>query len=377
MGDWTCCQEGSVKNPGTLSFTSRTNCVGQGVDTPYPLAVEMNAGKACQLITYDCETSVTFIADVPYGYEVKFTPPITNTFTDAGVHPFTVSVCGASWEDWVCPTNTAPATVGTFTVYTVGVGSLQSDQGCDNNGLTNIVDWADSGVVTVTATPNPNIPANNLPSCWNMYGDGTQVSRTVRTVPKSSPGFYRIVAQAGTSAKTQVVVVVKCSFTAFAREGPGCCGITNNYGHGWWKLGLEPSGAKVLLGGNPSDGPQAFVNRELGWACRDCLSSNYCTDTGRPMLDSENRAGGPPTDSHVWQINFIQLQQAATFSSDQEGSEGYYDCGFLGWGAYNCVTLTRSAGQPAGVVIPTFSPTWPWCAYDCPHEFAYWLASLL
>jgi hypothetical protein len=354
--------------------------VGGSVSAPDVLGTVMKHGKACITYTYDCQPSVTSTEELWYIREVYWEPSsIPDTFTTPGTYTFTAKVRGAYWEGggWVCPEYTDPATVGTFTVHVVGVGSLQSDQGSNPDGLTNIVDWADSGVVTVTATPNPNIPPNDLPSCWNMWG-GTEVSRTVHTVPKSAPGFYTIIASAGTSAKTQVVVVVKCQFWAYAREGTGCCSLSGDMGHGWWKLSLEPSGAKVLVGGDPIYGPQAFVNRELGWGCRDCVANGVCMDTGYPMLDGDNTAYGPFTDSHHWLVTFLQLKSAAIFSAAQEGPSGptYYYCG-VGGSAYNCVTVARSAGEPAGVVIPSFSPAWPWCAYDCPHEFAYWLASLL
>jgi hypothetical protein len=354
VSDWTCCQEGSVLNPGTLSSTSITNCVGGCValgDLPGVWGLQTSDGQACQTTTWDCKPSVTSTAEVWYSaQQVDFDPPISDKFTEPGDHPFTASVRGVYWEGggWVCPEYTAPAPVGPFTVVTVGDGSLQSDQGYDRSGLTNIVDWAPSGAVVVTATPTPNIPPDNLPPCWNMSG-GTEVSRTVHTVPKSSPGFYTIIAQAGTSSKTQVVVVVRCQFTGLARCGaPSSDGFGAPFlGHAWWSLAIEPSAAKALLGGNPNTGPQKYVNQDAGYACGTCLSlPPSCQGPGVMWLDGAN---GTPTDFaiYTWDITYAAFAVGAQATFTLASNLGTYNCLYR-----NCALEAAAIADQVGEYLP-------------------------
>ena len=92
------------------------------------------------------------------------------------------------------------------TICVVKVDSLTADQGSAPDGPTNYVCWAASGVVTVTATLTPDI-TNNLPSCYSLTGGNVQDDKLHTTVDLSTPDITTIIATAGTSSATNVVVV--------------------------------------------------------------------------------------------------------------------------------------------------------------------------
>jgi hypothetical protein len=81
---------------------------------------------------------------------------------------------------------------------TVSVGTLV--------GGTNYVAWSSNGVVAVTAVFAGNLSTNGLPSDWSFTG-GDSSNQVVRTVSNSVVGTTTFIATAGTSSRTNVVVV--------------------------------------------------------------------------------------------------------------------------------------------------------------------------
>jgi len=94
---------------------------------------------------------------------------------------------------------------GSATGVVVEVVNVTADSVSATVGVTNFVDWASNGVVTVTATLNPRI-TQNLPSCYHYIG-GVTVNDVVHTVTRTTPGVTTFIASAGTSSLTNVVVV--------------------------------------------------------------------------------------------------------------------------------------------------------------------------
>lgn len=128
-------------------------------------------------------------------------------------------------------------------VYVVEVASLLPDQGAEfNDGDGNpdtksfAVCVAASGVVTVTATPNPSVAEADLPACWTLTG-GTGSGKLTRTVDKTTWGHTEITCSAGSSAKTTTIYVVKTQVMepdeipvtdnnfAFNSVSPGVCNV--------------------------------------------------------------------------------------------------------------------------------------------------------
>lgn len=319
--------------------------------------------------------------------EVKSLTPASGEICASGTASFSASVTSGGTAEWSVSDTTAgdvdpksgPSTVFTVkpgfggqvtvtvkcgqnsstnaTVKVVAVQSLTADEGSAPGGLTNIVDWAESGEVTVTATPNPNIPPGSLPSCWQMTG-GSAVSRIVHTVDKSAPGFTTIIAIAGTSIKTQVVAVVKSTFTAYARRG-GSSSL--DFGHGWWEVDVQPAQAKALV--LPS-GARTFVNASVGYACYDC-ETGFPTCSGQGNVWWGGANGSPdPGAMHTWNITFNHLQDVAVYSLNLVNNPGTFSCT-----GNSCVTKTIVASSVA-VVSPSI-PSSIWI----PYQLADWLAS--
>jgi hypothetical protein len=97
----------------------------------------------------------------------------------------------------------------------VGVYSLEPtigeeiDDGDDDpDTRTFVVAAADAGVVTVNATPNPDVAEDKLPSGWSLAG-GAGTGKLSRTIDRTTPGIYTLTCTCGTSQKTTKVIVVK------------------------------------------------------------------------------------------------------------------------------------------------------------------------
>jgi len=66
---------------------------------------------------------------------------------------------------------------------------------------------AETGVVTITATPNPSIAEGDLPDCWDFWGyagggRGTWVDSFTFTIDKTEAGVGVVECTAGYSEKT-------------------------------------------------------------------------------------------------------------------------------------------------------------------------------
>jgi hypothetical protein len=166
-----CCLEGSVSNPGTLSFTIRTNCIGQGVFAPAIIGTEVSGGITCYTVTYDCPSSpppAVVSNSVSYGPYVYWEPEIPAVFTAAGTHAFTAKVKACPSDPTYCSTN-GPVDIGTFTVITVGVVISGGDSPfCV--GKTNTLS-ASGGLGTYTwSSGNPGVAQVLDPTAGNIVG---------------------------------------------------------------------------------------------------------------------------------------------------------------------------------------------------------------
>ncbi|MCD6298405.1 MAG: hypothetical protein J7M30_14760, partial [Deltaproteobacteria bacterium] len=99
-------------------------------------------------------------------------------------------------------------------VTIVEVESLLPDEGTevddgdgDPDTKSFVVCLADTGVVTVTATPNPSVSEDNLPDCWSLTG-GTGSSKLSRTVDKTSLDVTTIICSCNTSSKSTKIYTI-------------------------------------------------------------------------------------------------------------------------------------------------------------------------
>lgn len=157
----------------------------------------------------DCD--VTFTADVLGSCScISWSAPGGDPESDSGFCTFTTK-----WDTIGTKTVTATPDCGDSAekqVTIVEVQSLLADatefDDCDENPDTKsyYVCGATSGVVTVTATPNPGVSEENLPACWSLTG-GAGTSKLFRTVSKTDGGVHTITCIAGSSSKTTKIYV--------------------------------------------------------------------------------------------------------------------------------------------------------------------------
>ena len=269
---------------------------------------------------------------------------VVTNFATPGIYTCTFTLTATNGACSVISTSV------TLSVSVVGPTSLVADQGSNPGGPTDIVDWAESGVVTVTATPNPNMSPDDLPDCWSMSG-GTEVSKTVHTVPKSVACLTPIIASAGTSSRTVVVAVVDCHMSRFSRR-PSCTLCTTDWGHSWWEFVLLPSAAKPLVDGSPY--VQALINDSVGY--RNTID-NATTGPGEVTVGSQ----GAADCQRSWSTGFSGLRAGIYYSYNLQQSPGTYN-----WLSNNCTIQEEDTAGDAGLTL---------CGCTTPRGLCNWLDS--
>lgn len=117
---WTCVSKGAITNPGKLSKTNETICVGGSVSEPVLSGTAFSYGKEAQWCTNNCNSSWTNYGNISYTITSWWVPqnPASASFYSVGTYYFTNYVIGHPL-DWTCPDAIGPATVGTYTVTVV------------------------------------------------------------------------------------------------------------------------------------------------------------------------------------------------------------------------------------------------------------------
>jgi hypothetical protein len=113
--------------------------------------------------------------------------------------------------------------------------------------------------VTVTASPNPGMADQFLPSGWTMTGgipatnaDGS-LSRTTRLVSRGSVGLVNVKVTSGSTSQSVNVIIYQAVVTLYADQGGR--GQNDDVGHAWWQLSSQPSAInQFLLGIDPDSG---------------------------------------------------------------------------------------------------------------------------
>ena len=131
-----------------------------------------------------------------------------HTYNGFGIYTVTVKVERINVSGCV-------AHEATCKVETVKVKSLLPDKGIEVNDGDNdpntksfVLKVEETGKVTVTATPEPNISESELPDCWSLTG-GDGSSKLQRTVDINVPAKTVLECTCGTSSKTTRIYAVK------------------------------------------------------------------------------------------------------------------------------------------------------------------------
>ena len=174
-----------------------------------------------------CDITINSVSSVDYacvGCNVTFTASVTGNcscvnWSGGGGDPNTGCTFITKWDTTGVKTVTATPACGDSAkqkqVTIVAVASLLPDEGTeidDGDGDPNTTSYAvciaDTGVVTVTATPDPSVSEENLPACWTLTG-GTGSGKLSRTVDKTTAGVTTITCSCNTSSKTTKIYVVE------------------------------------------------------------------------------------------------------------------------------------------------------------------------
>jgi hypothetical protein len=133
------------------------------------------------------------------------------------------------------------------------VGTEIDDGDGDSDTKSFLVKIADAGVVTVRATPDPNVPEQCLPGYpytwgWKLEG-GIGTSRLTRTVDRTTPAKTVLICTCGSSSKTTRIYVVKVDVDIGLSEideiNPGKyinVNWDNDDGDGWSPNDTPPDG---------------------------------------------------------------------------------------------------------------------------------------
>lgn len=252
----------------------------------------------------------------------------------------------------------------------------------DPNNRLFVVDADEENVVTVTATPSPNIPESKLPQSWSLTGgDGT--SKLTRTIDCSTPSKTIIICSCGESAKTATVYVVACSWTALA-DGKGFVG------HAWWYFGIQPASAVDDIIDPLSKGQyDQVVNIAAGFYPKNRAAHRYSNVLGQVFLGLQpngDKGYHVATGQYAWTFkqpiffNFKEFMQGSQACYNLYRNAGIYDLK-----TRNCVWGTCDMGlscpvenpgmhkfsYPGVMLIPSKA-----FGFWTPQQLSSWLANL-
>ena len=209
------------------------NCVTIDINS-----ITVDANSVC----VGCNVTFTVITD-PCGYEddVEWSAPggdpctgtgetFTTSWDTAGIHTATASLCDSNDSN---------------DVTVVEVASLEPNEPNDPNAITEIDDGDedpntrsfivcivdpnhDPNVVTVIATPNPDVNEEDLPDSWSFTG-GTDVNDFVHTVDRTTAAKTVLTCSCGTSSKTTTIYVLKLEILNPVNPNKGTANDSDDY----------------------------------------------------------------------------------------------------------------------------------------------------
>ena len=180
-------------------------CVGDNASLSATASCSQEPVPVCCLIT-------SYVWSAPGGDPSSGTTPGGNSssfscsYDEAGTKTVTVTA-----KCCVGISESTDVTVTVVEVESLLLNDGEFDDGDDNPDTKSfVVCKADSGVVTVTATPNPGVAEADLPSCWSLSG-GTPVGlgKLRQTVDKTASGVTTITCTAGSSSKITRIYVLE------------------------------------------------------------------------------------------------------------------------------------------------------------------------
>jgi hypothetical protein len=171
------------------------------------------------------------------------------------------------------------------TIYVVEAHSLEPHVGTeiddgDGNPDTRsyVVGVTDTGVVTITATPNPSLSAQNLPSDWSLTSTGgTKIDNLTYTVDRTTPGVTTITATCGSSSQATTIYVVEVD------------NIEINYAESEWD---DVTGETIVVLKGTKYTFKAVPNpTNVGWPTNSPIWSGVASGTGETIEATFDSSG--------------------------------------------------------------------------------------
>jgi len=198
-----------------------------------------------------CNVTFTVITD-PCGHEddVEWSAPggdpnsgtgetFTTSWDTAGIHTATASLCDSNDSNDVTVVEVASLEPNDPNVTYAELDDGDGDPNTRSFTVCIVDPNHDPNVITVVATPNPDVNEPNLPACWTLTGgDGT--GKLLRTVDRTTTGVTTISCECNPSSKTTKIYVVK----------PEIVSVDAN----------DPNNTKVNYRTNPIDGVIPLVD---------------------------------------------------------------------------------------------------------------------
>jgi len=198
---WNC-TVGSVNNPGTLTATNVTICLGENAGVTVGGAT-FNDGSKVQFCSDNCDDQWSNTASITYTANYTWTPPLPSVFTNTGIFYYTNEVQGIS-QDPDCPQNTAVAIVGTLTVIVSNSLVIISQP------TNQTVALGDTATFSVLATACPALTYQWYFNTNTILTGQTNSILTLSDVQLTNAGDYSVVVSdySGSITSSQAVLTV-------------------------------------------------------------------------------------------------------------------------------------------------------------------------
>ena len=212
----------SAIEPGTFSIPQKAIPLGGNLNYQITNGYDYDKQKWIEL---SCDPAGNWVATGNFEWRTindtinsSLSTPVQQITSSAGTKSL-----HAIWDDSPLADDSSISSTPQ-TIHVVEVASLEPSGGeqiddgdGDSDTNTYVMAVNDGQSLTITATPNPGLPANELPSGWDLKG-GVGTDKLTRTIDLSKAETHTLKATCGTSSKTTTIHVVKVESVTADKE---------------------------------------------------------------------------------------------------------------------------------------------------------------